>query len=368
MTRKEFIRICGLFGIGAPFQGILSSCTKDNDPANPFPGKVLIIGAGAGGLAAGYFLNQQGTDFEILEASSAYGGRIRIHPDFADFPIPLGAEWLESKTSVFQEIVNDPSVQVNVPTIADDPDRKFVNYSWFNFYEDYIVPSISRQISLNTVVQSIDYSDGQIIVNTQNKQMTADKVVISVPLKILKDGDIRFTPDFPQSKLTAMNDAVIWDGFKAFFEFNSKFYPDEEYVFQIDPASNGQKLYYNAALGQNTTRNILGLFAVGIPARDFISRSGDDLKNFILDELDSIYANQATPNYRKHLTQNWNSEPFIRGGYLSDYADWRMVRELGRNIDNKLYFAGGAYTDGEDWVSVHTAALSAKRAVEEINK
>ena len=31
-----------------------------------------------------------------------------------------------------------------------------------------------------------------------------------------------------------------------------------------------------------------------------------------------------------------------------------------------MYFAGGEYTDGESWVSVHTAARSAKKAVDEI--
>jgi len=367
MTRKEFIKICGLFGIGLPFQSMLSSCKKDDDCYTPFKGKVLIIGAGAGGLSAGYFLKQQGTDFEIIEASSAYGGRMKINTNFADFPIPLGAEWLETSTSIFQEIVNDSSVQVNFQTIADNPDRKFINYSWFNFFEEYIVPSIANDISFNTIVQSIDYSGNKILVNTNNGQFTADKVIVSVPLQILKDGDISFTPNLPQSKIQAINETVVWDGFKAFFEFNTNFYGNNEYVFPIAPESSGQKMYYNAAFGQNTNRNILGLFVVGAPAQDFISRSGDDLKNFILSELDSIYTNQATPNYIQHITQNWNNEPFIRGGYLTDYEDWRKVRELGNSIAGKLYFAGAEYTDGEDWVSVHTAAQSAKRVIEEIN-
>lgn len=367
MTRKEFIKICGLFGIALPFQGILSACKKDDDISRPFSGKVLIIGAGAGGLSAGYFLKQQGTDFEILEASSAYGGRMKINTSFSDFPIPLGAEWLETTTNIFQEIVNDSSVQVNVQTIEDNPDRKFVNYSWFNFFEDYIVPSVANKISFNTVVQSIDYTDNQIVVTTNSGQISADKVVISVPLQILKDGDLSFTPNLPQNKLNAINDAVVWEGFKAFFEFSSNFYGDNEYVFQITPPSNGEKIYYNASLKQNTNKNILGLLVVGTPAQEFISRSGNDLKNFILSELDSIYANQATPNYIKHITQNWNSEPFIKSGYLTDYEDWEKVRELGSTVANKIYFAGGEYTDGEDWVSVHTAAKSAKRVIEEIN-
>ena len=367
MTRQEFIRICGLFGIALPFQSILTSCSEDDDIGTPFNGKVLIIGAGAGGLSTGYYLKQQGTEFRILEASSAHGGRMRINTNFADFPIPLGAEWLETGIGIFDEIVNDDSVNVEVDTIPDSPDRKFVNYSWYSFFEDYIVPSIAPEITYNTIVESIDYSGEQIAVITNHGTMIADKVVVSVPLQVLKQGNMTFTPNLPTAKLDAIQEAVVWEGFKAFFEFDDNFYGDDEYEFPITPSSLGEKIYYNAALGQNTTRNILGLFVVGEPAQDYISRSGEALKNFILAELDGIYSNQATPSYIKHITQNWNSEPFIQGGYLIDDADWQLVRELGNSVGDKIYFAGGEYTDGEDWVSVHTAAQAARRAVLEIN-
>ena len=367
MTRNEFVKICGILGISLPFTIPFTSCANDNERRPVFDGKVIIIGAGAGGLSSGYLLQQSGIPFEILEASSGYGGRMKIDTGFADFPIPLGAEWLETSTDIFQEIVNDSSVQVNIETIQDAPDRKFVNSSWFNFFEEYIVPSISDKITYSTVVQSIDYSREQIIINTQNGQYVADKVIVSVPLKILQDGDIHFQPDLPQGKLEAIADTIIWEGFKAFFEFSGNFYNDE-YIFNISPSGDGQKIYYNAAFGQNTSRNILGLFVVGKPARDFISLSGDALRDFILNELDGIYSNQATPNYVKHITQNWNNEPFIKAGYMTDNADWRTVRKLSESVGNKIYFAGGAYTDGNDWVSVHTAAQSAKRAIEEITR
>jgi len=41
-----------------------------------------------------------------------------------------------------------------------------------------------------------------------------------------------------------------------------------------------------------------------------------------------------------------------KGGYMTDYADYSKVAKLGESVDDKVYFAGGAYTDGEDWVSV----------------
>ncbi len=386
MTRNRFIKICGVLGVSIPLQASLSSCEKEDIDTPNFSGKVLIIGAGAGGLSSGYLLQQQGIEFEILEASSNYGGRMKINTDFADFPIPLGAEWLHSDTNVFQKMVNDSAIEVKVNTVGynsetdtnghwkdgeltvgelDDSDIKFINYSWFNFFEEYILPSIIDHISYNTIVQSIDYSGEQVLVHTQNGQHTADKVIVSVPLKILQDGDISFEPTLPQDKVDAIEDTLVWGGFKAFIEFSEKFY-DTQIDVEISPASDGEKLYYDAAYGQNTSKHILGLFAVGKPAMDYIALSENELKDFMLSELDEIYPNQASPNYVKHISQNWNNEPFIKGGYMTSHADWRTVRELGKSVADKIYFAGGAYTDGEDWVAVHTIAQSAKDAVQEI--
>ena len=190
------------------------------------------------GLSAGYLLQQRGVDFEILEASSIYGGRMRRTTDFADFPIPLGAEWLHTNPSVFQDIVNDDSQQVDVQTVGydsnkdtvgywdngqlmvdelEDSDLKFVNSTWFDFFDEYIVPDVAQKIVYNTVVESIDYSGDRVVINTPNDQYTADKVIVSVPLKILQDGDIGFIPSLPTDKQEAIDEATIWDGFKAFF-------------------------------------------------------------------------------------------------------------------------------------------------------
>ncbi|MGB0167513.1 MAG: FAD-dependent oxidoreductase [Luteibaculum sp.] len=125
-------------------------------------------------------------------------------------------------------------------------------------------------------------------------------------------------------------------------------------------------MFYNAELSQNTSRHILGLFVVGKPALEYQALTGDALKDKILGELDAIYNNQATASYVKHISRDWNSEEFIRSGYMSDHADWRQVSELGKAVGDKVYFAGAEFTDGEDWVSVHTAARSAFTAVQSL--
>ncbi|MFZ1806215.1 MAG: hypothetical protein WAU36_03280 [Cyclobacteriaceae bacterium] len=45
---------------------------------------------------------------------------------------------------------------------------------------------------------------------------------------------------------------------------------------------------------------------------------------------------------------------------MTDDADWKTVRELGKPVVSKIYFVGGAYTDGNDWVSVPRSSTIGK--------
>ena len=132
------------------------------------------------------------------------------------------------------------------------------------------------------------------------------------------------------------------------------------------PETAGEKLYFDASYGQNTTQHVLGLFAVGTGTKPYVDLDDNALIAYMLDELDALFDGQATPNYVKHMFQNWNAEPFANGAYVYNHENWRRVRTLGKNVDERLFFAGTAYTEGEDWSSVHTAARSAARAVREI--
>ena len=364
ISRQEFIKMCGLLGVGMTIAPSLLACRKQ-PMVGSIKGKILVIGAGVGGLTTGYLLQQLKADFQILEASPQYGGRIKTDPSFADFPIPLGAEWIETGKGIFEEIVNDGNKTVDIKTFKDKPDHKFYRSAWLNFYEDHILPSITNQITYNTIVESIDYSGNQVTVKTQNGNYVADKVIVTVPLKILQAGYIHFTPALPAHKVEAIQQTKIWSGFKAFFEFSSNFYGDGK-AFEISPQTDGEKLYYDATFGQDSNKHILGLFAVGKPAEAYTALSESEVKAYILKELDDLYNGQASSCYQKHVVQNWDKEPFIKGGYMTDYANSDTVAILSETVDQKVYFAGGAYTSGNDWVSVHAAARSALARIKAI--
>ncbi len=379
--------MCALLGISIPMQCILAADRfSENYSSANFNGNVLIVGAGAAGLTAGYLLNQHGIDFKILEASSKLGGRMKINSDFVDFPIPLGAEWLHSEKSILGEIVNDSSVNIETETKPYDSnndyglyegykvslkslgfriDQKFIGSSWLGFFEEYVVPSVEDKLEYNVIVESIDYSGKNVTVKTSHNDYIADTVILTVPIKILQNQSISFTPSLPDYKLKAINNVTVWDGFKAFIEFEEKFYP-AAIGYKVKPRRAGQKLYYDAAYGQHTESHVLGLFTVGSGTLPYRNLPDDKLIKYMLNELDELFDGKASLNYVKHISQNWSAEPFINSAYVYDHENWLRMKALGKPVNDKLLFAGTDYTDGDDWGSVHTAARSAIKAVEQI--
>ncbi|MEL6846695.1 MAG: NAD(P)-binding protein, partial [Bacteroidota bacterium] len=131
MTRKEFIKNSAILSLGLPFfSSFLTSCSQRSlfaGEINPsFNGKVLIVGAGSAGLMAGYLLKRYGIDFQIIEASSVYGGRVKKAANFADFPIDLGAEWIHTNPQILSELLDEEDAAADIDIIRYNPQSLWI--------------------------------------------------------------------------------------------------------------------------------------------------------------------------------------------------------------------------------------------------
>jgi monoamine oxidase len=76
-------------------------------------GQVVIIGAGAAGLAAGQALRAAGVPFVILEARGRIGGRMfTTRPRGLTVPVELGAEFTHGEAPEVMEIADDQGLKV----------------------------------------------------------------------------------------------------------------------------------------------------------------------------------------------------------------------------------------------------------------
>merc|ERR1719491_1160682 len=146
---------------------------------------VLIVGAGIAGLSCGYRLDALSSgaiDLQILEARSAVGGRIQNVEgvSFIDYDLDLGGQdlflndfddyealltggdgldyttltWLPDDIDYCEKATCE-----NEDLRTDLADAAFVGESLANFINKYLLPPVEDNVSLNTVVTKIDYSD-----------------------------------------------------------------------------------------------------------------------------------------------------------------------------------------------------------------
>lgn len=337
------------------------------DKTYSYQGKVIIVGAGASGLAAAKVLEQNNIDYLILEATDRYGGRLKKDTTLADFPIDIGAEWIHSNPRVLNVIKGKTGDQIDedfVPYKLESaaiwngkklkpvsgairnflynfmPESKFKSSTWYDFVNENIAKDVTHNIVYNSAVKSIDYLSEKVVVKTSNgKTYEADKVLVTVSIGVLKSNDINFIPELSPDKKKAIQSITFEPGFKAALKFSEKFYPDAINC----KVKNGEKVFYDIAFKKNAKTNILGFLCKGDETEKYYSlKSEQEIINQLLKELDDMYDGKASQTYmNEYLLENWGQYQFTQGTWTQAFQEKKStLKVLNQPLDNKIYFAG----------------------------
>jgi monoamine oxidase len=375
--------------------------------------QVVVVGAGAAGLTAASVLKKQGMSVRVLESDECIGGRMRKTTKWENVSIDIGGEWIHVDPSmVLPEIVDGCEKCDLIPIPAtiphdfgnlavydheeeefyyektesgDDFDAwKWVNSTWWDFFNDHVASSVRDDIVLGCVVRSIEYSSKPAIVTCQNGDIyRAEYVIVTVSMKVLQDGLIKFTPALPGKHLKVLDEFRMEPGMKVFIEFSDTFYPDvfeveqdyDRYSLDMESASYGERVFYNEMFGKTKSAHILGIFAYGRATSPYmkLADNHDLLVDSILSELDSMFEGKASQLYRnKAIVQIWSAtaEPYVRTGYTRWVRnDPYPIKVFQKPVAKSLLFAGEALpVDLENWGYVHGAALSGKEGTYNMRK
>ncbi len=95
---------------------------------------VIVVGAGAAGLAAAQELAESGMQVVVLEGRDRIGGRIHtLHPDSVPMPVELGAEFIHGKPTEIWDIVRHkmfPASEVKGENACYDGQLRHCNDFW----------------------------------------------------------------------------------------------------------------------------------------------------------------------------------------------------------------------------------------------
>lgn len=247
---------------------------------------------------------------------------------------------------------------------AGDNNYALANRSYTSVLEEKFSNAWNK-VQLNTAITKIEYNANSITLTDQNNQQySCDKLIITVPLSILKNNSITFIPQLPNEKLDAIQNIGMGAGMKIILKFNNRFWANNlGSLF-----GNGTvPEYWYPSLGKGNTP-VLTAFVMGTKA-EYLGSLGNNAIQTVLAELDSFFGNNAaSTNFADGYIMNWTNEPYIKGAYSFPTVNGGISKReaLARKINNNLFFAGEAtHTEGHS-ATVHGAIETGYRAVKEL--
>ena len=276
----------------------------------------------------------------------------------------IGSEW---GSSIKRFGMNSIAVSENLWLTGDK--NYVLDESYLDLLDTLFFEPVLENIEYNKQVTSVDYSSGSVeVICADGSNYSADKILITVPLTILKGGEINFTPPLPVEKISAIETIGMGAGMKIVLKFSETFWNEDVFYFTFYGNASGGWSPLKPKTG--ATNNILTLFIMGERA-EYLSSLGEAAIDDVLAELDLLFDGAATEKFTDSYIQDWYKEPFIKGAYSfpapgtyeSEIISKRL--DLAEPIDCKLFFAGEA-TNNNHPATVHGALESGARAALEI--
>lgn len=239
-------------------------------------------------------------------------------------------------------------------------------------------------IRLEHVIKKIEVvKPGALVQVTTDsgKVFEAPKVLVTVPLGVLKQKKIEFVPPLPKSKLDCIDRLGFGLLDKVCLKFPSVFWKkDAHFIVCLSEDRTLPKMFLNKAACNG--KPILVAFHQGGIALENEKLDDKALAEKVMTLLRKMHGNDI-PEPEEIVCTRWGSDPFSCGAYTAvSYIDAAEARERGLDyvgpfryedlkglaepIDKTLYFAGEASSDTPGLI--HGAYNSGVRAAKEIQE
>lgn len=232
---------------------------------------------------------------------------------------------------------------------------------------DQVIRYLARNIkvTLGQQVSQINWSGQRVEVSTQQRQYSADRVIVTLPLGVLKSGKLRFEPALPPAKQKAIGALGMGLLNKCYLRFAKAFWPAEIDWLEYIPSQRGawtEWVSYQRAAGLPV---LMGLHAAE-RGKEIENLSDRQLVASAMQTLRRIFGSKTPEPLDAQITR-WASDPFALGAYSFNAlgATPEMRDQLAAQLNETLFFAGEA-TERQHFSTAHGAYLSGLRVAEEI--
>ena len=220
-------------------------------------------------------------------------------------------------------------------------------------------------IQLSQTVQQIEYNNQGVVITTSKEQIEGDRAVVTLPLGVLKQNFVVFSPRLPDDKQDAIETLGMGLLNKTYLQFSEPFWPQEPQFLEHISVEKGEWAeWFN--ISHFTDAPILLGFNAGTYGRWLESLQDEEVVAEATAVLRTIYGSSIPEPTGWQITR-WATDPFAFGSYSFNAvgASWKTREQLAQPVADRLFFAGEA-TSVEYPSTVHGAYLSGIREAERI--
>jgi monoamine oxidase len=215
------------------------------------------------------------------------------------------------------------------------------------------------QVSLNSKVESVDWSGKDVIVNTVKGSLRARCLISTVSNGILATQSIHFKPRLPDWKLESIQGLPMGFENKIGVHFTQDVFGPGASGYYQAWSSEAQGAYIDVNL---MSTNVVTVF-IGGRFSVWMEKQGQQAaREFAVDRIADVFGHDIRKSIGRSIVSAWATDPWTFGSYASALPGQFHQREsLPLAIDNKLFFAGEATArangtcNGAYWSGVRAA-------------
>ncbi len=216
-------------------------------------------------------------------------------------------------------------------------------------------------IRLNAPVSEIWYDDMGVSVDGTS----ADYVICTVPLGVLKSGAIEFDPQLSKPLRDAIEQVGFGSVAKIALKFDKPFWDVETQYFGVMTEQKGRWNYWLNYRTFSEENILLGL-SVGQSALVADKMNEADMTIDALEVLRSVWGSDVSVP-EQILSTRWSQHPLFYGAYSYAQAGGSLSQfdAFKAPVKDRLFFAG-EHTNREYHGTTHGALLSGRRAAQSV--